>query len=815
MCLCGQARPTLKRPSPFTHLYQHIAALAFSVKETNENQQLLPNLTLGFHIYNNHFTEIGTYLAAMDLLSRRRKFAVNYKCETENLPAAVISGSITDYCLHLATILCIYKMPQLIFGSSPVVNNEVQGLFFHRMFPKISDHYEGIVQLLLHFNWIWIGVISLYDDTGEGFVQNVLPMFTQKGICFHFVARLPKIDFTNTYNRFIKECHEMITVVIESTANVIVVHGESHTIIVIRMMIYVEELEDTPLQISTKVWVMTAQMEFAMFPFATDWEIDFLHGAISFEVHSKALSGFRHFLQTRNPLSAKKDKFLWTFWEEVFNCDMPRPSLDKDNMFCTGKEKLETLPVSVFEMSMTSHSYSIYNAVYAIAHALQAIYSSKLKRRTMPNGAGKQPWNIHPWQLHQFLRRVAFNNSAGEEVSFNQNGELLSGFDIINWVTFPNQSFVKIKVGTMEPQAPVDKRFFIQDDVIVWPRIFKQALPLSRCNNKCQLGFHKRKKEGEQFCCYDCIPCPEGKVSNHTDADECFECPGYRYPNNDKDGCLPKEITFLSFEEPLGIVLAVFALKFSLITVFILGIFIKYRDTPIVKANNKNLTYILLTSLLLSFLCALLFIGQPGKVACLLQQTAFGVIFSVALSSILAKTITVILAFVATKPGSRIRQWMGKRLAYSIVLSCSLTQAAVSIAWLAISPPFPDLDMYSVSQKIVLKCNEDSGTMLYSLLGFLGFLALVSLTLAFLARKLPDSFNEAKFITFSMLVFCSVWLCFIPTYLSTRAKSMVAVEIFSILASSFGLLICIFSPKCYVILLKPELNSKEQLIKRI
>ncbi|XP_062813157.1 vomeronasal type-2 receptor 26-like [Anolis carolinensis] len=410
---------------------------------------------------------------------------------------------------------------------------------------------------------------------------------------------------------------------------------------------------------------------------------------------------------------------------------------------------------------MTGQSYSVYNAVYAVAHALQAMLSSKLKHRGMADGGKRMLLDLQLWQLHHILRTVSFNNSAGEKISFDQNGQIEASFDIIHWVTFPNQSFLHVKVGKLDPKAPRDILLTIS-----------------------------------------------------ADTDECFECPRNQYPNNDKDGCLPKEITFLSFGEPLGIILTVFALKFSLITVFILGIFMKYRDTPIVKANNKNLTYILLASLLLSFLCALLFIDQPRKATCLLQQTAFGVIFSVALSSILAKTITVILAFVATKPGSRVRQWMGKRLAYSIVLSCSLTQAAVSIAWLAISPPFPDLDMYSVSKKIVLKCNEGSGSMLYALLGFLCFLALVSLTLAFLARKLPDSFNEAKFITFSMLVFCSVWLCFIPTYLSTRGKSMVAVEIFSILASSFGLLGCIFSPKCYIILLKPELNSKEQLIKR-
>ncbi|XP_067325688.1 vomeronasal type-2 receptor 26-like [Anolis sagrei] len=801
-----------------TQLYQHIVAFVFAVKETNENHHLLPNVTLGFHIYNNGFSGSWTYVAAMELMSRGHQFIANYKCGIENLPAAVIAGPNNDYCLHMSTILYIYKMSQLIFGSSPVVNNEVESHFFHRMFPNTGYQYEGLVQLLLHFNWIWIGIVTMDDDTGERFVQNVLPTFAQKGICFQFVARLPQITFSDGVQQLLYEFDEMIKIIAGSTASVVVVHGEIHSVMVIRFIEYISQSTDTPLQSSPKVWIMTAQMEFSSLSYHRGMSMHFLHGALSFAVHSKEPSGFKQFLQTRNPALEKEDKFLWAFWEEAFNCFLSDHLLgeedEEDKPPCTWKEKLETLPVPVFEMSMTSHSYSVYNAVYAVAHALQAMYSSKFKHNPVLNGRRKELWNSHPWQIHHFLRRVAFNNSAGEEVSFNQNGEILTQFDIINWITFPNRSFARMKVGTMNPQAPEDKMFTIQDDVIMWPSIFNQTLPISRCNDKCQLGFSKRKKEGEQFCCYNCFPCPEGKISNQTDTDACFECPGDQYPNNEKDGCLPKDITFLSFGEPLGIILTVFALKFSLITIFILGIFMKYKDTPIVKANNKNLTYILLSSLLLSFLCALLFIGRPGKVACLLQQAAFGVIFSVALSSILAKTITVILAFVATKPGSRIRRWMGKRFTYSIVLLCSFSQAAICSIWLITSPPFPDLDMYSVTQTIVLKCNEGSGGMLYALLGFMGFLALVSLTLAFLARKLPDSFNEAKFITFSMLVFCSVWLCFIPSYLSTKGKNMVAVEIFSVLTSSFGLLGCIFSPKCYIILVKPELNMKDQLITR-
>ncbi|XP_053120586.1 vomeronasal type-2 receptor 26-like [Hemicordylus capensis] len=793
--------------------YQHSLAFIFAVDEINKNQQLLPNVTLGFRIYDNFFHRSVNYDITLSLLSEQKQGFPNFRCGSQYKMSAVVGGLSSEASIQIATILGLYKTPQISYGSGhPVLRDKTQFPFFYRMVPDEASKYEGIVTLLRYFRWTWVGLIVSDDDSGEDFVQTLQTTFRRNGICVAFMEKVPRVFIqVNESGHHISSTQDILAALTSTNANVIIVYGGTNSMHSLKLVLnaYGPLAKTFP----EKVWITTGQWDLTTSISVNDWYIKHFHGSLSIATHKNDVPGFSTFLQTFNPYKHRNYMFLQQFWGAAFKCFMiPNPyGTIKNPTKCTGEEKLESLPGTEFSLHISGESYSIYNTVYALAHALHSLYSYRQMMAERPKEGFQK---IQPWELHPFLRKVHFNNSAWDEIFLNENMELSIGYDIVNWIISPNKSFTQVKVGMMNSQASIDQKFIIKSDAIIWPRKFHQMLPQSICTERCHPGYYRKTQEGKLSCCYDCFQCPEGTFSNETDAYQCKKCPEDEDPNKNQDCCIPKAITFLDYDEPLGISLITAALAFSLLTALVLGTFMSYQNTPIVRANNRDLTYLLLISLLLCFLCSFFFIGRPSRMTCLLRQTAFGNIFSLALSCVLAKTITVVLAFMATSPGNNMRKWLGKRLSYYIILFCSIIQLAICVIWLSTAPPFPDLDMFSQAGQIIIECNEGSSTMFYLVLGYMGIQASVSLTVAFLARKLPDSFNEAKFITFSMLVFCSVWVSFVPAYLSSKGKYMVAVEIFSIFSSSAGLLGCIFAPKMYIILLRPEVNTKDHLFKK-
>ncbi|KAF7236072.1 hypothetical protein EYD10_17136 [Varanus komodoensis] len=822
--------------------YWKILSFYFAIQEINQNPSLLPNITLGYSIYDTLHDARLTSDGAIDLLSTAQAHVPNYKCGRRNHLLAVLEESDSDNSMQLSNLLGIYKIPQVIltfmakvytFGSlmvnhimdiqdnflfipmnqiqegmddpvtyaftSQVRKEKSQSPSFYRMIPEEGIQYPGIVRLLLYFRWRMVGLFSLDTENGDKFMRTLKPELLKNGICVIFSCSISQLKSGDIKIKqgLRKEWTDI---------NVFVYFEE------LRFSFYGIRIVQTFIEmlmkpVNGKVWVTTTLSDFtlALAYSYTRHIFSHVYAYLSFipqtskRVNYHGFQGF-HFS-------------LGQFMKRAFMCSYSKPVLSvKEWTRCREEEKLEGLPQVDKERTLSLDSFFTYSTIQAVAHAVDVAVSFRSRRKDMEHRSRLGVHRLHPWQLHPFLSDPQFYNHSIDGVYLDENGDLTFNLDLFSWVKFPNGGVVIRKVGSLDQRGSSGPKFTIRRDPIVWPRWKDQPLPQARCVESCCPGFFKVAQEGQPMCCYDCTPCAEGTISTQEDAEHCLKCPEDQHPKKAQDQCIPKAITFLSYEETLGTFITCVALVFCIVSGSILGIFRKYQETPVVKANNRDLSYILLVCLILCFASSFLFIGQPRSITCLLRQTTFSIIFSVAISSLLAKTVTVVLAFLATKPGNRARYWLGRSLANSIVICGSSDQVVLSCIWLVTSPPFPDADKHSQPGQIILQCNEGSVAMFYASLGYMGFLAAVCFTVAFLARKLPGAFNEAKLITFSMLVFCSVWVSFIPAYLSTKGKYMVAMQVFSILASSAGLLGCIFLPKCYIILVRPALNTKEHLM---
>ncbi|XP_038548423.1 extracellular calcium-sensing receptor-like [Micropterus salmoides] len=546
----------------------------------------------------------------------------------------------------------------------------------------------------------------------------------------------------------------------------------------------------------------------------------YLGGTLGIAIRRGEIPGLRDFL-LRIHLhlydSYSDNSMVRQFWEFTFQCRFhPPPAgwMEAGGALCTGNEDLENVESEFLDVSNLRPEYNIYKAVYALAYALDDMLCCVPGRGPFSGHSCATLQTLEPWQLMHYLEKVNFTTPFGDQVSFDENGDALPIYDIMNWQWLPDGRIKVQSVGVVKKSTSKGEELTLDEDKIFWNFDSKQP-PQSVCSESCLPGTRLVGKKGKPVCCFDCVPCSEGKISNETDSMECISCPENFWSSPQRDHCVPKKTEFLSYHEPLGICLTTASLLGTFICAAVLCIFTYYRNTPMVRANNSELSFLLLVSLKLCFLCSLLFIGRPRLWTCQLRHAAFGISFVLCVSCILVKTMVVLAVFKASKPGGgAILKWFGAVQQRGTVLGLTSVQAAICTAWIVSSSPAPHKNTQYHNDKIVYECAVGSTIGFAVLLGYIGFLAILSFLLAFLARNLPDNFNEAKLITFSMLIFCAVWVAFVPAYVNSPGKYADAVEVFAILASSFGLLVALFGPKCYIILLRPERNTKKAIMGR-
>ncbi|XP_053356916.1 extracellular calcium-sensing receptor-like [Clarias gariepinus] len=771
--------------------FQFAQTLIFAVEEINKNPNILPGVSLGFRIYN-HCGSMDILRSSLALLNANLSSTTNEKCKTQSAQA-IIGHSGSTPTIAIARTVGQFHIPISHFATCACLSDRKHFPSFFRTIP--SDYYQSraLAQLVKNFGWTWVGAISNGNDYGLNGIAMFIMAAHEEGVCIEYSAAF---EITSPHHKIL----QVVDIIKQSTSKVIIAYMSHREIKILVEELYKQSI--TGLQwIGSDAWISDNSLTESIGHMS-------LIGSIGFTVPSVTIPELGNFLENVNPLQFPNSMFLKDFWESIFNCSL---SNREGIRSCNGSEHLKDVKNSFTDVSDLRVTNNVYKAVYAIGHAVHNLLSCKQSNSTIFNSKCIDHSKIQPGEVLNYLQNVNFTTRHGENVFFSNNGDLPAKYELINLQKFSEDTTKVVTVGYYDASLPKDRQLTLNGVKILWNG-GSRMVPVSVCSERCPPGTRRAVQKGRPVCCFDCIQCAPGEISNTTDSPNCWKCPVQYWSNTRGDACIPKEVEFLSYTDIMGILLAFFCLIGVLFTIITIFIFYYNKNTPIVRANNSGLSFLLLFSLTLCFLSSLTFIGRPSEWSCMLRHTAFGITFVLCISCVLGKTIVVLMAFRATRPGSNVMKWFGPLQQRLSVLAFTIIQILICLFWLTSSPPFPYMNMNYYQEKILLECNVGSAVGFWAVLGYISLLASLCFVLAFVARKLPDHFNEAKFITFSMLIFCAVWITFIPAYVSSPGKFTVAVEIFAILASSYSLLFCIFAPKCYVILLKPERNTKRQIM---
>ncbi|XP_053566784.1 G-protein coupled receptor family C group 6 member A-like [Bombina bombina] len=781
-------------------------AMIYTIEQIN-NSTLLPGITLGYEIYDSCSDAMKAIQATTrlipELVSINNLTDCNHTIVAPTVKA-VVGEIYSENSIAISRILSFHSVPQLSPASStPLLSDKIKFPSFLRTIPNDEHQTKAIAKLLQEFRWNWVGIISSDDDYGRSVVEYLNIYFKNEQICTSFSKVIPsnmkhpsmEAEITNT-----------ITALKTSSANVIVVFIKGP--IVHKLFTECLKYNISRTWIAGDIWVNSQEV------FSMD-NIDKLGTIIGLNFKEVRMPGFVDYSKNlQPPLNNAFNLFLEEYKELRVSCTKEYmeyleciQSSSKDCIFSDSLKHKSPLACRAENVSLVNDDYLVENSEWSIIYstflAVTAI-AQALDNIMCKNGKCEKDFNLSQHQLLRELKaqKYTFN---GEVLYFNEFGDTLTGYNLIYWQT-TNGSTKFVNVGKFDI---LDGKILLNRSILNW-HTKEKTVPFSNCSKSCAPGYFK--KHSFITCCYDCIECAEGYYTPEADLDKCLKCPVSQWSYNTSFQCNNRTIEYFYWNDPFAHSLLTFASLGSLLVLITETLFIKYSDTPAVKAAGGNYTYLLGISLLVSLVSIVLFIGQPTNIICKIRQPLYGISFTLCVSCILVKSLRIILAFESYKSGKPT-----PALTYQpVVLIAVLTglQFCLCMVWIILKEPFV-IEIYKIPELIIMQCDEGSYAAFGIMLGYIGFLALACFILAYRGRKLPDKYNEAKSITFSMLIYMFVWIIFIPVYMNTTGMYLSSVQAVAVLASNYGVISCHLLPTSYIILFKRKSNNTARYLQSI
>ncbi|XP_051248990.1 glutamate receptor, metabotropic 8a isoform X2 [Dicentrarchus labrax] len=774
-----------------------LEAMMFAIDLINKDPELLPNITLGARILDTCSRD--TYALEQSLTFVQaliERDGSDVRCANGDPPIftkpdkiiGVIGAAASSVSIMVANILRLFKIPQISYASTaPELSDNTRYDFFSRVVPPDSYQAQAMMDIVTAMEWNYVSTLASEGNYGESGVEAFIQISRETGgVCIAQSLKIPREPRPGEFDKIIRRLLET------SNARAVIMFANEDDI---RRVLDAAKRNN---QTGHFLWVGSDSWGSKISPVIGQERV--AGGAITILPKRASVDAFDRYFRSRSLSNNRRNVWFAEFWEENFNCKLgmhgKRPgSLKK----CTGLEKVGR--DSSYEQE--GKVQFVMDAVYAMAHALH-----RMHRELCYGYPGLCPRmaNIDGKELLSHIRAVNFNGSAGTPVVFNENGDAPGRYDIFQY-QITNRSTAEYRViGSWT------NKLHLKVEAMRW-KTGDPSLPPSVCSIPCRAGERKKVVKGVP-CCWHCERC-EGY---HYQASEftCELCPYEMRPDANRTGCVPIPIIKLEWHSPWAVVPVFISMLGIIATSFVIVTFVRYNDTPIVRASGREMSYVLLTGIFLCYAITFLMIATPDVGVCSFRRIFLGLGMCFSYAALLTKTNRIHRIFEQGKKSVTAPRFISPASQLVITFSLISVQLLGVFVWFAVDPPHTVVDYGEqrtqdpMAARGVLKCDISDLSLICSL-GYSILLMVTCTVYAIKTRGVPETFNEAKPIGFTMYTTCIIWLAFIPIFFGTsqsaeRMYIQTTTLTISLSLSASVSLGMLYMPKVYIILFHPEQN---------
>ncbi|OWR41061.1 metabotropic glutamate receptor 4 6 7 8 [Danaus plexippus plexippus] len=773
---------------------QALETMLFTLDIINHKLKLIPGVIIGAHILDDCDRDTYGLEMAVDFIkgSISNIDDAEYACNATAM-RKVISGvvgaasSVTS--VQVANLLRLFKIPQVsFFSTSPELSNKARFEYFTRTIPSDLHQVRAMVEIVKKLGWSYVSIIYEESSYGIKAFEELEALLARNGICIAVKEKLVKDSGVADERAYDEIVQKLLT---KPRARGAIIFGSDQEVAGVMRAVERGNATGAFSWVGSDGWSARALV--------SDGNERAVEGTISVQPQANDVIGFKEYFLGLNVKNNRRNPWFVEFWEDHFQCRYPgSPKTPYNGQYerqCSGLERL-TNKNTEFERQLQFVSDAVMAFAYAIRNVqydLNRVTPSEQLRVII---LASLTWLFarYPYPLYH-LNSLIKRHSKSIDITKKCCGYCRGTFEII--INKKNKDGVVVSTPARKG-GPNDFALFVKENYGSHKKNGKTHAEVMRVLGE---EFSARKNRMN-----DRIRSPYVETA-------CMVCPRGTLPDPTRTQCRPIPEAYLRPDSAWAIGAMSFSSVGILLTAFVCGVWAYHSSTPVVRASGRELSYVLLAGILMCYLVTFALVFRPTDILCSLQRFGTGFCFTVVYAALLTKTNRISRIFNASKHSAKRPILISPSSQLAICAALVSIQVLIVVVWMIVAPARA-MFHYPTREDNMLVCDSYVDAS-YMIAFFYPIVLIVICTVyAVLTRKIPEAFNESKHIGFTMYTTCVIWLAFVPLYFGTASHVPLRITSMAVTISLSAsvTLVCLFSPKLYIILIRPERNVRQSIM---